>query len=160
MKTNANQRIIDCTIGKNTKLWDFINLYGCTIGHDCLIGSFVEIQKNVVIGNKVRVQSHSFICEGVTIEDNVFVGHHVVFINDNYPRATNKKGEPITPSDWKLLPIVIQKGAAVGSGAVLLGGITVGEKAIVGAGSVVTKNVPARSIVAGNPAKIIGTVKD
>jgi len=160
MHPNPNQRIIDCTIGKRTKLWNFINLYGCTIGCDCLIGAFVEIQKNVVIGNKVRVQSHSFICEGVKLEDEVFVGHHVVFINDNYPHATNKLGQPITPTDWKLLPILVKKGASVGSNATILGGITIGEKALIGAGSVVTKNVPPGAVVAGNPARIIGNVKE
>lgn len=125
-----------------------------------MIGTFVEIQKGARIGNKVRIQSHSFVCEGVTIEDNVFIGHHVVFINDKYPRATNTKGEIITPNDWKLLPIVVKEGASLGSNATILGGISIGKKALVGAGSVVTKNVPDYAIVAGNPARVIGQVKD
>ena len=153
MRNDLYQVIIDCKIGKDTKLWRFINLYGCTIGEACLIGSFVEIQSGVVIGNKVRVQSHSFICEGVTIEDDVFIGHHVVFINDNYPRSTNKQGSPITRDDWHLLPIVVKRGASIGSNVTILGGVTIGEYAMVGAGSVVTKDVPARSTVVGNPAR-------
>jgi UDP-2-acetamido-3-amino-2,3-dideoxy-glucuronate N-acetyltransferase len=158
MKNNSYQAVIGCTIGKNTKLWRFINLYGCTIGDGCLIGSFVEIQNNVVIGNRVRVQSHTFICEGVTVEDDVFVGHGVVFINDNYPHAVNAKGKPISRKDWKLLPIIVKKGASIGSNATILGGVTIGEHAIVGAGSVVTKDVPARATVVGNPARSVKKV--
>jgi acetyltransferase-like isoleucine patch superfamily enzyme len=159
MKNDFYQVVIDSKIGKNTKLWRFINLYGCTVGEDCSIGAFVEIQKGVTVGNKVKVQSHSFICEGVTIKDNVFVGHHVVFINDNYPRATNAKGQKAVRRDWKLLPIMVKKGASVGSNATILGGITIGKYAMVGAGSVVTKNVPDYAIVCGNPAKIVGYIK-
>jgi UDP-2-acetamido-3-amino-2,3-dideoxy-glucuronate N-acetyltransferase len=153
MSDDLYQTVINCTIGKRTKLWRYINLYGCTIGDDCLIGTFVEIQSGVIIGNKVRVQSHSFICDGVTIEDNVFIGHHVVFINDKYPRATNANGDPITTADWKLLPIRVKKGASIGSNVTILGGITIGENAIVGAGSVVTHTVPDNVTVFGNPAK-------
>ena len=160
MQDNFYQNIVDCAIGQRTTLRKFINLYGCVIGDDCMIGTFVEIQKGARIGNKVRIQSHSFVCEGVTIEDNVFIGHHVVFINDKYPRATNTKGEIITPNDWKLLPIVVKEGASLGSNATILGGISIGKKALVGAGSVVTKNVPDYAIVAGNPARVIGQVKD
>ena len=155
MGNNFYQVITDCKIGKNTKLWKFINLYGCTIGDNCMIGSFVEIQNSVKIANNVRVQSHTFICEGVTIRDDVFVGHGVVFINDNHPRAVNAKGKPIARKDWKLLPIVVKKGASIGSNATILGGVTIGEHAMVGAGSVVTKDVPARATVVGNPAREI-----
>ncbi len=158
MQSESYQVIIDCTIGKRTKLWRFINLYGCTIGDDCMIGGFVEIQNGAVLGNKVRVQSHSFICDGVTIEDDVFIGHHVVFINDNFPRATNSQGNPISSSDWKLLPVRVKRGASIGSNSTILGGVTIGERAMVGAGSVVTKDVPDGVIVAGNPAKPIGSV--
>lgn len=160
MKNDLYQSVVGCTIGKGTILRKFINLYGCIIGEHCMIGAFVEIQKGAYIGNRVRVQSHSFICEGVTIMDNVFIGHHVVFINDNYPRATNTMGHPITPADWKLRPVLVKEGASIGSNATVLGGVTIGEKAFVGAGSVVTKNIPARTIVAGNPARVIGKVKD
>jgi acetyltransferase-like isoleucine patch superfamily enzyme len=134
-------------IGKGTVLNKFINLYGCTIGRDCMIGTFVEIQKGAVIGNRVRVQSHSFICEGVTIEDDVFIGHGVIFINDNHPK--------VPTTGWKLLPVRVKKGASIGSNATILGGVIIGEKAVIGAGAVVTKNVPNRATVAGNPAGIL-----
>ncbi len=160
MKDDLYQHIVDCVIGKNTRLHRFINLYGCVIGDNCMVGTFVEIQKGVKIGKKVRVQSHSFICEGVTIGDEVFVGHHVVFTNDKYPKATNSKGKAIRPIDWKLLPVVIGKGASIGSNATILGGVTIGKNSLIGAGSVVTHDVPPFAIVAGNPARIIGKVKD
>ncbi len=135
----------NCRIGKGTIVRPFVNLYGCTIGRNCMIGTFVEIQKNVVIGNNVRIQSHSFVCEAVTIEDNVFIGHGVMFINDKHPR--------VGVVDWKLLPVLVKKGASIGSNATILGGVTIGENALIGAGSVVTRNVPARATVAGNPAR-------
>lgn len=149
------QQITDCTIGKNTTIYSFVNLYGCTIGDNCKIGTFVEIQKDVTVGNNVKIQSHSFICEGVSIADNVFIGHHVVFVNDNYPRATSKLGKLQTEKDWKMLQTNVKQGASIGSNATILGGITIGEDAIIGAGSVVTKNVAANTIVAGNPAKLV-----
>jgi len=160
MQDKDFQNIVNCKIGKTTILRRFINLYGCTIGNDCMIGTFVEVQKNVEIGNKVRIQSHAFICEGVTIEDDVFISHHVVFINDKFPRATNKKGDVITSSDWKLLRTHVKRGASIGSNATILGGVTVGKNALVGAGSVVTRNVPDNAIVVGNPARVVGHVKD
>lgn len=144
--SDRKQSIKNCTIGKNTKIWDYVNLYGCSIGNNCMIGSFVEIQSGARIGNNVRVQSHSFICDGVTIEDDCFIGHHVVFINDNYP----KSGKP-----WKLLPVSVKKGASIGSNTTILGGITIGENALIGAGSVITKDVPPNAVVAGNPAKTV-----
>jgi UDP-2-acetamido-3-amino-2,3-dideoxy-glucuronate N-acetyltransferase len=142
-------------LGKNVKLADFINLYGCTIGDETKIGPFVEIQKNAFIGNNCKIQSHSFICEGVTIEDEVFVGHGVMFINDKYPRSTTDSGGLQTEADWKVVPTVVKHRASIGSNATVLCGVTVGEGAIVGAGSVVTEDVPPETIVAGNPAKVI-----
>jgi len=144
-------------LGKDVKLSKFINLYGCEIGDDTKIGAFVEIQKNSTIGKCCKISSHSFICEGVTIEDNVFIGHGVMFINDIYPRAT-AEGQLQTEADWKVERTVIKKGASIGTGATILANVTVGENAIVGAGSVVTKDVPANSIVAGNPAKFLRLV--
>ena len=141
-------------LGAGVKLSKFINLYGCEIGENTKIGAFVEIQKNATVGNNCKVSSHSFICEGVTIEDNVFIGHGVTFINDSYPRATTAEGELQTESDWKVERTVVKKGASIGSGATILSKVTVGENAIVGAGSVVTKDVPANTIVAGNPARL------
>jgi UDP-2-acetamido-3-amino-2,3-dideoxy-glucuronate N-acetyltransferase len=145
----------DVRLGKNVRIFDFTNLYGCEIGDDVKIGAFVEIQKGVKIGNRCKVSSHTFICEGVTLEEGVFVGHHVVFTNDLYPRATNENGELQTESDWKCIPTLIKRGASIGSGAVLLCGITVGENALIGAGSVVTRDVPPDTIVVGNPARVI-----
>ena len=150
------QRIADdVKLGNNVRIHDFVNLYGCEIEDNTKIGSFVEIQKGVKIGKRCKISSHSFICEGVTIEDQVFVGHHVVFINDRYPRAVNQDGELQTEADWTMERTVVKRGASIGSGAVILCNVTLAENAIVGAGSVVTKNVPANAIVAGNPARVI-----
>jgi UDP-2-acetamido-3-amino-2,3-dideoxy-glucuronate N-acetyltransferase len=142
-------------LGNNVKLADFINLYGCTIGDGTKIGPFVEIQKNAFIGKNCKIQSHSFICEGVTIEDEAFVGHGVMFTNDKYPRSTTESGGIQTEADWKVVPTLIKRRASIGSNATILCGITVGEGAIVGAGSVVTEDVPPETIVAGNPARVI-----
>ncbi len=148
------QRIAsDVKLGKDVIVHDFVNLYGCEIGDGSKIGTFVEIQKKAKIGKNCKISSHSFICEGVTIEDNVFIGHHVVFINDKYPRATNHEQKLQTEKDWKVEPTLIRKGASIGSGAIILCGLTIGENAIIGAGSVVTKNVQPNAQVAGNPAK-------
>jgi acetyltransferase-like isoleucine patch superfamily enzyme len=144
----------DVKLGRNVKLSQFINLYGCEIGDDTKIGAFVEVQKNATIGKRCKISSHTFVCEGVTIEDNVFIGHGVMFINDSYPRATSD-GKLQTEADWKVERTVIKKGASIGSGATILSNISIGENAIIGAGSVVTKDVPANSIVAGNPAKLL-----
>ena len=141
-------------LGRDVKLSKFINLYGCEIGDETKIGAFVEIQKNAGIGKRCKISSHTFICEGVTIEDNVFIGHGVMFINDSYPRATAVGGGLQTEADWKVEKTVIKKGASIGSGATILANLCVGENAIVGAGAVVTKDVPPNTIVAGNPAKI------
>jgi len=149
------QAIKNCKIGKNTKIYPFVNLYDCKIGNDCIIGTFVEIQKGVTIGNKVKVQSHSFICEGVSIKDEVFIGHGVVFVNDKYPHSVNFSGKLQKKEDWKLLRTRICIGASIGSNATILGGITIGENAIIGAGSFVTKNVKKNTIVVGNPAREI-----
>ncbi len=145
----------DVKLGEGTKVYDFTNLYGCEVGDGSKVGTFVEIQKGAKIGKHCKISSHSFICEGVTIEDNVFIGHNVTFVNDRYPRAANPDGSLQTEADWECLPTVVKKGASIGSSATLLAGITVGENALVGAGSVVTKDVPANSIVAGNPAQLI-----
>lgn len=142
-------------LGQNVKLSKFINLYGCEIGDETKIGAFVEIQKNASIGKNCKISSHTFVCEGVTIEDGVFIGHNVAFINDSYPRAVTEGGQMQTEKDWKVERTLIKKGASVGSGCTILANITVGENAIVGAGSVVTKDVPANAIVAGNPAKVL-----
>lgn len=145
----------DVILGEDVKLFHFVNLYGCSIGDGSKIGTFVEIQKGVKIGRNVKVSSHTFICEGVTIEDNVFIGHHVCFVNDLYPRAANTDSTMQTEADWVLVTTHIGKGASIGSNATILGGVTINENAIVGAGSVVTKDVPANAIVAGNPARIL-----
>ncbi len=144
----------DVKLGRNVKIYDFTNLYGCSIGDDTKIGTFVEIQKGAKIGRRCKISSHTFICEGVTIEDNVFVGHNVTFINDAYPRAT-AGGRLQTEADWACVPTVVKRGASIGSSATLLCGITVGANALVGAGSVVTKDVPPNTIVAGNPARVL-----
>jgi len=145
----------DVRLGKGVKLSKFINLYGCEIGDDTKIGAFVEIQKNARIGQRCKISSHTFICEGVTIEDGVFVGHGVTFINDSYPRATSAEGQLQTEKDWEVEPTLVKKGASIGSGATILSNLTIGENAIVGAGSVVTKDVPPHTIVAGNPARVL-----
>jgi UDP-2-acetamido-3-amino-2,3-dideoxy-glucuronate N-acetyltransferase len=150
------QRIAsDVKLGKNTRVFAFVNLYGCEIGDDVKIGAFVEIQKGAKIGNRCKISSHTFICEGVTLEDEVFVGHGVNFTNDRFPRAANNSGQLQTEADWTCIPTLIKRGASIGSGSTLLCGITVGENALIGAGSVVTKNVPPNSVVAGNPARVI-----
>jgi acetyltransferase-like isoleucine patch superfamily enzyme len=143
----------DVKLGKNIRLSKFINLYGCEIGDNTKIGAFVEIQKNSRIGKNCKISSHTFICEGVTIEDNAFIGHGVTFINDAYPRATKADGELQTENDWKVEQTFVRKGASIGSGSTILSKVVIGENAIVGAGSVVTKDVLANTIVAGNPAK-------
>ncbi len=145
----------DVRLGRNVKLSKFINLYGCSVGNDTKIGAFVEIQKNATVGNNCKLSSHTFICEGVTIEDNVFIGHGVMFINDSYPRATTKGGELQTESDWKVERTVVSKGASIGSGATILANVIIGENALIGAGAVVTKDVPANAVVAGNPARLL-----
>jgi acetyltransferase-like isoleucine patch superfamily enzyme len=146
-------------LGRDVKLSKFINLYGCEIGDETKIGAFVEIQKNALVGKRCKISSHTFICEGVTIEDNVFIGHGVMFINDSYPRATAAGGVLQTEADWKVEKTVIKKGASIGSGATILANLCVGENAIVGAGAVVTKDVPANTIVVGNPAKILRQIE-
>ncbi len=148
----------DVKLGKGVKLSKFINLYGCTIGDDTKIGAFVEIQKNATVGRQCKISSHTFVCEGVSIEDNVFIGHGVMFINDIYPRAT-ANGQLQTEADWKVERTVIKAGASIGTGATILANVTIGENAIVGAGSVVTKNVPANTIVGGNPAKVFRKIE-
>ena len=145
----------DVKLGKGVKLSKFINLYGCEVGDETKIGAFVEIQKNASVGRRCKISSHTFICEGVTIEDNVFIGHGVTFTNDTYPRATTPNGSLQTEEDWRVESTLIKQGASIGSGATILPNIIIGEHAIVGAGSVVTKSVAAYSIVAGNPAKLI-----
>ncbi len=153
---NNNQQIIkNVKLGKNVKIFGFVNLYGCEIGDNTKIGTFVEIQKNAKIGKNCKISTHTFICEGVTIEDNVFIGHNVTFINDKYPRATNPDGSLQTETDWKVVPTLVKKGASIGSSATILCGVTIGENAIVGAGSVVTKDVPDNAVVAGVPARVI-----
>jgi UDP-2-acetamido-3-amino-2,3-dideoxy-glucuronate N-acetyltransferase len=150
----------DVQLGENVKIANFVNLYGCAIGDNTKIGAFVEVQKNAVIGKNCKIQSHTFICEGVMIEDEAFVGHGVTFINDKYPRSTNGDGGLQSEADWKVVPTVVKKGASIGSGSTILCSVTIGEKAIVGSGSVVTKDVPAFTIVAGNPAKVIRRINN
>lgn len=156
MKVQPNQIIKDdVKIGENVSIFHFVNLYGCTIEDGAKIGSFVEIQKNATIGKNCKISSHTFICEGVHIEENVFVGHSVTFVNDMFPRATRADGSMQTDADWTLVETRVRKNASIGSGCTILGGIEIGENAMIGAGSVVTKNVPANAVVAGNPAKVI-----
>lgn len=144
----------DVKLGKGVRIFNFVNMYGCEVDDNSKIGAFVEIQKGVKIGKNCKISSHTFICEGVTIEDNVFVGHNVSFINDKHPRATNADGSMQTEADWKVVPTLVKKGASIGTSATILCGVTIGENAIVGAGSVVTKDVPPDSIVAGVPARV------
>ena len=155
-----NRIAADVVLGENVRIIAFVNLYGCTIGDNTTIGTFVEIQRGSVIGSKCKVSSHSFICEGVTIEDEVFIGHSVTFTNDKIPRATTADGTLQGSQDWQCIPTLVRRGASIGSGSTILCGITIGEHALIGAGSVVTRDVPPGCIVAGNPARVIGTVKD
>jgi acetyltransferase-like isoleucine patch superfamily enzyme len=148
----------DVKLGQGVKLSKFINLYGCQIGDETKIGAFVEIQKNAAVGRRCKISSHTFVCEGVTIEDNVFIGHGVTFINDSYPRATTPEGGIQTENDWRVEKTLVKRGASIGSGSTILSKLVIGENAIVGAGSVVTRDVPPNTIVAGNPAKIRRTI--
>src|SRR5271169_3390202 len=148
----------DVKLGEGVKLSKFINMYGCQVGDGTKIGAFVEIQKNASVGKNCKISSHTFICEGVIIEDNVFIGHGVTFINDSYPRATTPEGDLQTEKDWKVEPTLVKRGASIGSGATILSNLTIGENAIVGAGSVVTRDVPADTIVAGNPARHLRSI--
>lgn len=150
----------DVKLGENVQLSKFINLYGCEIGDETKIGAFVEIQKKAVVGRRCKISSHTFICEGVVIEDNVFIGHGVTFTNDSYPRATNSDGTLQTAADWNVEPTIVRKGASIGSGSTLLCNLSIGENAIVGAGSVVTKDVPPNAIVAGNPARVLRYIQE
>lgn len=149
------KNINNVKLGKDVKIFDFVNLYGCSIDDNTKVGTFVEIQKNAFIGKNCKISSHTFICEGVHIEDNVFIGHNVTFINDKYPRATNEDGSMQSEADWHVVETFVKKGASVGSSSTIMCGVTIGENAIIGAGSVVTKDVPANAVVAGVPAKII-----
>jgi acetyltransferase-like isoleucine patch superfamily enzyme len=155
---NNKQSLNKVTLGKNTRIFNFVNAYECSIDDNSKIGAFVEIQKGASIGKNCKISSHTFICEGVHIGDNVFVGHGVMFTNDLFPRATNQDGSPQTEKDWKVIETIVQKGASIGSNATILCGITIGENALIGAGSVVTKNVSPNTVVAGVPAKIIKTL--
>src|SRR3989442_4369405 len=148
----------DVKLGRDVRLSNFINLYGCEIGDETKIGAFVEIQKNATVGRRCKISSHTFICQGVTIEDHVFIGHGVTFINDSYPRATTATGELQTATDWKVEATLVRRGASIGSGATILSNVIIGEHAIVGAGSVVTREVPSHAIVAGNPARLLRSI--
>tara|TARA_Y100000589_G_scaffold45501_2_gene38260 strand:- start:12774 stop:13259 length:486 start_codon:yes stop_codon:yes gene_type:complete len=152
---SPKQSLNDVSVGEDVKIYDFVNAYGCSIDSGSRIGTFVEVQRGVKIGKNCKIQSHTFVCEGVTIEDNVFIGHNVSFINDMNPKSTNVDGSIQTDDDWTMVETLIKKGASIGTGATILGGLTIGENALVGAGAVVTKDVPAGAIVVGNPAKII-----
>lgn len=156
---NPKQNINNVKLGKDVKIFDFVNLYGCEIDDNSKIGTFVEIQKGATIGKNCKISSHTFICEGVHVRDNCFIGHGVMFINDKLPRSTNEDGSLQTTDDWVCIPTYVEKGASIGSNATVLCGITIGEWAIVGAGSVVTKNVPPKTIVAGNPARVIRKIE-
>lgn len=152
---NPKQSLNNVNVGENVRIFDFVNAYGCSIGDNSKVGAFVEIQKGVTIGKNCKISSHSFLCEGVHIEDNCFVGHGVMFTNDLFPRSTNADGSQQTDADWKTIETFVKKGASIGSNATILCGITIGENALVGAGSVVTKDVPQNTVVAGNPARVI-----
>ena len=152
------QSLNNVKVGQNVRIFNFVNAYGCSIDDGSKVGAFVEIQKGVFIGKNCKISSHSFLCEGVHIEDNVFVGHGVMFTNDLFPRATNADGSPQTEADWKVIETHVKKGASIGSNATILAGITIGENALVGAGAVVTKDVPANTIVAGSPARVFKTI--
>ncbi|MBI5794077.1 N-acetyltransferase [Candidatus Uhrbacteria bacterium] len=158
MTTPLQKIAADVILGKDVVIRDFVNLYGCTIGDTSQIGPFTEIQRSVVIGKRCKIQSHCFLCSGVTLEDDVFVGHGVMFTNDKFPAATNPDGTLQTASDWKELPTLVKKGASIGTGATILPGITIGEGALIGAGAVVTKDVEAKTVVAGNPARVISKI--
>jgi UDP-2-acetamido-3-amino-2,3-dideoxy-glucuronate N-acetyltransferase len=158
--SDFNRIAPDVRMGKDVRVFGFANLYGCTIGDGTKIGCYVEIQKNATIGARCKVSSHTFVCEGVTLEDEVFVGHHVCFTNDLLPRACRPDGALQTEADWKVVPTLVRRRASIGSGAVILAGVTIGEGALVGAGAVVTRDVPARTIVAGNPARVVRALKE
>ncbi len=155
MTPNPKQNINNVKLGKDVKIYDFVNLYGCSIDDNSKIGTFVEIQKNATVGKNCKISSHTFICEGVHIDDNVFVGHNVTFINDRIPRAVNESGEPQNEQDWSVVETFVRKGASIGSSATIMCGVTIGENSVVGAGSVVTKDVPPGKVVAGVPARIL-----
>lgn len=157
--TSLQNIAADVKLGQRVRIFAFTNLYGCELGDDVKIGTFVEIQKGARIGHRCKVSSHSFICEGVTLEDDVFIGHNVTFINDRYPRATNAAGQLQTEADWQCVPTLVKRGASIGSGSTLLCGITIGERAVIGAGSLVTKDVPADAVFAGNPARFLKTLQ-
>jgi acetyltransferase-like isoleucine patch superfamily enzyme len=158
-KNSEKQSLNNVKVGKGVRIFDFVNAYGCSIDDGSKVGTFVEIQKGATIGKNCKISSHTFICEGVHIEDNVFIGHNVTFINDRYPRATNPDGSSQTEADWKLEETLIKKGASIGSSVTILCGITIGEMAVIGAGSVVTKSVPPNALVVGNPAKFIRNIQ-
>ena len=159
IQINSKQSINNVSLGENVKIYDFVNAYGCSIDDNTKVGTFVEIQKGSTIGKNCKISSHTFICEGVHIDDNCFIGHGVMFTNDLFPRATNTDGTIQTEDDWKCIQTFVKKGASIGSNATILAGVTIGENSLIGAGSVVTKNVPENAIVAGNPAQIIKYVK-
>lgn len=153
-------RLNNVRLGRDVRIFSFVNAYGCEIGDESRVGAFVEIQKNVRIGKRCKISSHSFLCEGVTIEDNVFIGHGVMFTNDKFPRATRGDGTPQTEDDWVVVPILVKRRASIGSGVTIIAGVTIGEDAIVGAGAVVTKDVPPRTIVAGVPSKVFRSIDE
>lgn len=160
-QNNSAKKLIfkDVKLGKNVKIYDFVNLYGCKIGDNTIIGAFVEIQRGARIGKNCKISSHSFVCKGVTIKDNVFVGHNVTFINDKYPRATTKNSRLQTEKDWKLIPTLVKKGASIGSSVTVMCGVTIGENSLVGASSLVLEDVPDDTVVVGNPAKVLRKIK-